>query len=99
MPTLLTCETITLNLDQVTHIEESGSALLVWFGAHHIKLAGAAAQTLRDWIQLHALPTAERAAVERITRIYDPHRPVGRVSPLEGHNSGPPLLGEDGVLE
>jgi hypothetical protein len=99
MPTLLTCDAITINLDQVTHIEESGSAMLVWFGAHHIKLAGAAAQTLRDWLQLHALPTAERASVEQLTRIQGPQRPVGRVSSIDQSRRGPGLIGEDETLD
>jgi len=93
MPTLLTCETTTINLDQVTHIEESGSTLLVWFGAHHIKLAGAAAQTLRDWLQLHTLPTAEREIVARLSRL--PQQPGARVPPFEPPGRGAPLLGED----
>ena len=97
MPTLLTCETTTINLDQVTHIEESGSALLVWFGAHHIKLAGAAAQTLRDWLQLHTLPTAEREIVARLSPL--PQQPGARVPPFEPPSRGAPLLGEDGVVE
>lgn len=97
MPTLLTCEKITINLDQVTHIEESGNAMLVWFGAHHIKLVGAGAQILRDWIQLHALPTAEREIVARLSRL--PQQPGPRVPPFEPPSAGPPLLGKDGLLE
>jgi hypothetical protein len=97
MPTLLTCEKVTINLDRVTHIEESGSALLVWFGAHHIKLAGPAAQTLRDWIELHALPTAEREIVARLSPL--PQQPGATAPPSSPRASGPPLVGKDRSLE